>query len=84
MGRLDVTRSGNAASKSRGKTTTVYYLYGDERRAVRRYIQENEGFVRSCVEDRANPINTGLEDYWWRMFCEEWLWGGYAEDGKYG
>ncbi|MDY6780573.1 MAG: hypothetical protein SV760_08535 [Halobacteria archaeon] len=62
------------ASKSRGDTTGVYYLYGDERRAVRKFIDENTEFVESCMEDKVNPINIRLEDYWWRMFLEEWAW----------
>jgi len=80
MGTFDVTRSGTGASKSRGRTVAVYYLYGDERRAVRKYIEENEGFVRSCMGDKVNPINMGMEEYWWQMFCEEWVWGGYDDD----
>lgn len=77
IGTLDVTRSGTGSSKSRGKTRAVYYLYGDERRAVRKYIRVNTDFVRSCMEDRVNPINMGMEDYWWRMFREEWVWDGH-------
>ncbi len=80
MGCFDVTRSGTGAHKSRGRTTAVYYLYGDERRAVRRYIEENTGFVSSCMDDRSNPIAVAVEDYWWRMFCEEWTWGDYDSD----
>ncbi len=79
VGNLNVTRSNTGSGKSRGKTKAVYYLYGDERRAVRTYIEENTEFVRSCMQDNANPINMSLEDYWWRMFCEEWTWGGYEE-----
>ncbi|MFW5930089.1 MAG: hypothetical protein ACOCT0_06715 [Halobacteriota archaeon] len=75
VGTFNVSRSGTGSSKSRGRKTAVYYLYGDERRAVRKYIEVNEEFVRSCMQDNANPINVGLEDYWWQMFCEEWVWG---------
>lgn len=78
VGVIDITRSGTGSTKSRGRTRAVYYLYGDERRAVRRYIEVNTEFVRSCMNDRTNPINMGLEDYWWEMFREEWVWGGYA------
>lgn len=79
IGILDVTKSTGSA-KSRGRTKAVYYLYGDERRAVRKYIQENTDFVRSCMDDKVNPINMGMEDYWWRMFCEEWVWGGQNDE----
>ncbi|MFP4632527.1 MAG: hypothetical protein ACLFMT_03715 [Halobacteriales archaeon] len=77
VGVLDVSRSGSGDSKSRGRTYTVYYLYGDERRAVRRYIEENTEFVRSCMRDRVNPLNLNQEEFWWRMFREEWVWGGH-------
>ncbi|MDY6779975.1 MAG: hypothetical protein SV760_05420 [Halobacteria archaeon] len=79
IGILDVTKSGTGASKSRGRTRAVYYLYGDERRAVRKYVEENEEFVESCMDDKVNPINMGMEDYWWQMFREEWIWGGYED-----
>jgi hypothetical protein len=78
IGILDVTKSTGSA-KSRGRTKAVYYLYGDERRAVRTYIEENTDFVASCMEDKVNPINMGMEDYWWRMFCEEWVWSGHDD-----
>ncbi|MFP4633099.1 MAG: hypothetical protein ACLFMT_06670 [Halobacteriales archaeon] len=74
VGKFDVTRSSTGSNRSRGRTQAVYYLYGDERRAVRTYIEENTEFVRTCMQDRANPINMAHEDYWWQMFCEEWTW----------
>ncbi|MFB6283986.1 MAG: hypothetical protein ABEK59_08665 [Halobacteria archaeon] len=75
VGTLKMTKSAPGSSKSRGRTKTVYYLYGDERRAVRKYIEKNKEFVSSCMDDTVNPINMSLEDYWWHMFCEEWAWG---------
>ena len=69
----------NGSKKSRGITQAVYYLYGDERRAVRKFIEVNKEFVESCMDDPANPINLRLDDFWWRMFREEWIWGGHGE-----
>lgn len=80
VGIVDITRAGTGSSKSRGRTRAIYYLYGDERRAVRKYIDVNTEFVRSCMNDKTNPINMGLEDYWWRMFCEEWIWEGREDE----
>ncbi len=77
IGMLDVTKTKGSA-KSRGRTRAVYYLYGDERRAVRKYIEENTDFVRSCMNDKVNPINMSMEDFWWNMFAEEWIWSDYA------
>ena len=72
VGVLDV--SGNGSTKSRGTTKSIYYLYGDERRAVREFIQRNTEFVKSCMDDQVNPINMNMEDFWWQMFVEEWSW----------
>ena len=82
VGTLKMTKSAPGSSKSRGRTKAVYYLYGDERSAVRKYIEENTEFVASCMEDSVNPINMTLEDYWWHMFCEEWIWGSHDEDNQ--
>ncbi|MFB6283609.1 MAG: hypothetical protein ABEK59_06705 [Halobacteria archaeon] len=76
VGKLDVPTKGTGGGKSRGRTQTVYYLYGDERRAVRKYIRVNEEFVKSCMQDEVNPINVNMEDYWWQMFVEEWVYQG--------
>jgi hypothetical protein len=57
-----------------GGETSVYYLYGDERRAVRKYITENTEIVKVCMGGASNPIKTSMEKYWWQMFCEEWTW----------
>lgn len=80
VGRFDVSRSGTGGRKPRGRTVGVYYLYGDERRAVRKYIEENTEFVESCIEDRVNPISINQEEYWWQMFQEEWSWSGYGRE----
>lgn len=58
------------------ETTPVFYLYGQERQAVRKYIQANEDFVRSCMDSEQNPIALNMEEFWFQMFCEEWVWGG--------
>lgn len=80
VGKLYV-RKGNAR-KSRGRVTPVYYLYGDERRAVRKFIQVNHEFVESCMQDNANTLNMRLDDVLWQMFLEEWVWGEHGDEYK--
>lgn len=63
--------------KGRGYTTTVYYLYGDERRAIRRFIDVNEEYVRSCIEDHqrsasSNPLQKNWDPILWQILLEEW------------
>lgn len=71
--------SASASGKSRGDATTVYYLYGDERRAIRRFIDENEPFVASCMDDDSNPLANRFPEEVWRVFQEEWVWRQGAE-----
>lgn len=68
--------SASTSGKARGRTTTVYYLYGDERRAIRRFIELNEAFVGSCMEDDSNPLANHFPEDVWRVFQEEWVWRG--------
>lgn len=53
---------------------TVYYLYGDERRAIRKFIKQNQEFVKDCMGSDAefHPINQTLEDDMWDIFQEEY------------
>lgn len=62
------------SKKKRGDPEPFAYLIGDERRAVRRFIDENEDFVASCMEDASNPIKSRVDDFMWAIFCEEWYW----------
>ena len=57
----------------------IDYLYGDERRAVRRFIEENEQYVRACIGDPFNPLVTRWDPVLWSLLCEEWQLGGYEE-----
>lgn len=59
---------------------TIYYLYGDERRAVQKFIKENEEFVKSCIRGDNEAINAELEDFWWQIFREEWVWTEHEEN----
>lgn len=69
-------------SKKRENPTGIAYLIGDERRAVRRFIEMNEEFVESCMEDNSNPIQSRVDDFMWALFCEEWYWDHMDEVPK--
>lgn len=59
-------------------TSTIYYLPGDERAAIRMFMAENEDFVRDCLQDKYNILKKALDDYMWEMLLEEWYWLGYG------
>ncbi|QCC57237.1 ribbon-helix-helix domain-containing protein [Natrinema thermotolerans] len=58
---------------SRGRAATVYYLYGDERRAVRRFIEENTEYVRSCLEADYNPLRANWDEVLYSLLVQEWV-----------
>lgn len=61
------------------QTTPVYYLPGDERRAVSAFIEENEAYVRLNLDtDEQNILRMSLSDDMYQLFLEQWEWLGYA------
>ena len=76
--RLTVKSGGRGNSKSwAGKNNPqrddVIYLYGDERRAVRKYIEANTEFVKACLEKDCNsPIQNSLPTELYNLMCEEY------------
>ncbi|MDZ7701790.1 MAG: hypothetical protein U5J98_06825 [Halobacteriales archaeon] len=80
VARLSPLRTGGNGRKSRltSPSMTVYYLYGDERRAVRKYIAEHTPAIRSCFEDHNSPLQQNLEDIIYQMFIEEWGVGEWS------
>jgi hypothetical protein len=77
--KLAIQSSGAGNSKYwDGKTTqqrsTIYYLYGDERRAVRKYIKENTKFVSHCFDydSTNNPIQHHLPEQMYQLMKEEY------------
>jgi hypothetical protein len=61
-------------SKPRGQTTTIYYLYGDERAAIRRFIEENREYVSGCLSDQSNPLQRNWDERLYQMLVEQWRW----------
>ena len=72
-------RDSDKPSKQRRKT--VYYLPGDERAAMRLYIEMNEELVTHCLKDtKANSYKESWPDWQYDMLFEQWVWGGYAQN----
>ena len=75
---VSATRSGPRT----GKPTAIYYLPGDERSAVRRFIEENEELVRYCLEEAGTgggAIKYHWPQYMWQMLEEQWYLEGYHD-----
>lgn len=72
--RLTVTGVEGAGQRDGERVTTVYYLTGDERRALRRFIEEDEPVVREQLEDAPNRFS-----HEW----DEWLYGLLEEEFRF-
>lgn len=72
--RLDLTGVEGAAQRGGDRVATVYYLQGDERRALRRFIEENEAIVRDQLQDAPNRFS-----HEW----DEWLYGLLEEEFRF-
>lgn len=79
--RLSAPSTRSQAKKRPGPAQSVYYLYGDERRAVRTFIDENEEYVRSCLGDTPNPLAADWDGVLYQLLREEWDFRT-AEEGK--
>lgn len=64
--KLDI-RNGNKDS-----VTSVYFAKGDERQAVRKFINENYEFVRECMEGRNPSLRRRFNGIIGQVFAEEW------------
>jgi len=57
-----------------GPIKTIYFLFGDERRAIRKFIEKHSTFCESCMESEAtsHPINMQLDEFMWELFKQEY------------
>lgn len=74
LAQLSVPGSGSAPRKARGSAQPIWYLYGDEREAIRRFIQVNHDYVASCLGDQSNPLQRNWNDDLYHLLVEQWLW----------
>lgn len=73
--RLKAPKTATGPTKGVGKWTTIYYLYGDERRAVRTAIEANEDYIHSAfgADGRGhNPFADDWPEFLYDILCEEW------------
>lgn len=76
--RLTVTGVEGGGQRDGERVKTVYYLQGDERRALRRFIEENETVVREQLQDNPNRFSTEWDEFLYGLLEEEfrfWLHG---------
>lgn len=56
--------------------TPIWYIWGDERRAIRLFVSVNEDGVREAMEQSNSTLRQRMDDSMWRLLCEEWMWSG--------
>lgn len=77
--RVKVT-SGPNTSVGAGRWLAVYFLYGDARRGIRRFIDVNHERVRRCMESDSQLLANNLDGYQYRILQEEWYAMKKAEE----
>lgn len=60
------------SEKPGGKAITVYYLEGDERRAIRCFIEANEEIVADALAKHRNRFQNEWSDFLYWLLEEEW------------
>jgi len=67
-----VTTSSGSKKYGFGSWSMVYYLYGDERRAIRVTVEENEEYIKQAFESEASPFKSGWGEGMYEILNEEW------------
>lgn len=62
------------------RSSRLWFLWGDDRRAIRKLIDRHEDDIREALQDRNSTLSTRMSDPHWMMLCEEWLWMGKVDD----
>lgn len=61
--------------------TNIYYLYGDDRRAVRQAIEENTAYFAALLDSSGYKT---IAEHWgesmYQIFCEEWAYRRFHEE----
>jgi hypothetical protein len=52
----------------------VLYLYGDERAAIRKFIDVNESYIADVLSDQRNPLQSHWEHSLYEMLIQQWEW----------
>ncbi len=75
--RLDLTGVKGDVQRDGKRVTTVYYLIGDERRAIRRFIDENEPIVREQLQGAPNRISGEWDEWMYELLEQEYRFSLY-------
>lgn len=60
---------------------SLWYIWGDERRAVRRFINKYTEEVREQIDKENNSkLASKMDNSMWRLVCEEWMWEGHISE----
>lgn len=71
----------NGSTPSLGRLYKVYYLYGDERQAVRKYIETNRSVLEQIdLQSGHNRVRQAFDEYMYRILLEEWYLDEKLED----
>jgi len=69
--RLELSTASGNSPRTEGSVTIVYYLIGDERRAIRRFIEENESIVRKQLQRKPNRFTHNWDEWTYALLEEE-------------
>jgi len=69
--RLELSTASGNSFRTGGSVTIVYYLIGDERRAIRRFIEENESIVRNQLQRKPNRFTHNWDEWLCALLEEE-------------
>ena len=70
--RLKLTGVQGDTARTGGKVNVVYYLAGDERRAIRRFIEANEEIVAKALTGQNNIFASEWSDFLYSLLQSEW------------
>lgn len=82
--KIEPAPSRNNASNVKVDTypKTVYYLPGDERRAIMKFMKANPTLVKSAMNTRNNRLRQKWPDWAYEMLVEQWEMLGLGHDGE--
>ena len=58
----------------------IYYLYGDERRAARLFIERYPEVTHTAMHNPSSRLRNRTDEYMFRIIAEEYQLGGYGDD----
>lgn len=53
---------------------SVYYIYGDERRAIRKFVEVNHDYLDRILDNPSNTLQRNWDEIDYQILKEEWEW----------